>query len=74
MAWWRATMASYEHYFNAARHADVQDQLHERLRVALEQGLKRHSSRSAATPPPLTQLPALDPDLAFLRALGGGSA
>jgi integrase len=50
---WRGgeqTMASYNHYFDAARHADIQDQLHERLRVALEQGLKRRSSRAAALP------------------------
>jgi integrase len=74
---WRGgeqTMAAYDHYFDGARHADIQDQLHERLRVALEQGLKRHSMRSATTPPPVTQRPAFDPDLAFLRALGGGSA
>jgi integrase len=34
---WRGgeqTMASYDHYFDAARHDDIQDQLHERLRVA----------------------------------------
>jgi hypothetical protein len=44
---WRGgeqTMAAYDHYFDAARHADIQDQLHERLRAALEQGLKRRSS------------------------------
>ena len=44
---WRGgeqTMAAYDHYFDAARHADIQDQLHERLRVALAQGLKRRSS------------------------------
>jgi integrase len=71
---WRGgeqTMASYDHYFDAARHADIQDQLHERLRVALEQGLKRRSSRAAALP----AMPAsLDPDLAFLRVLGGVNA
>jgi hypothetical protein len=50
---WRGgeqTMASYDHYFDAARHADILDQLHERLRVALEQGLKRRSSRAAVLP------------------------
>ena len=47
---WRGgeqTMVSYDHYFDSARHADIQDQLHERLRVALEQGLKRGSSHAA---------------------------
>src|SRR6266568_6181992 len=56
---WRGgeqTMAAYDHYFDAARHADIQDQLHERLRVALEVGLKRRSSRAAALPAIRTQL------------------
>lgn len=74
---WRGgeqTMASYDHYFDAARHADIQDQLHERLRVALEQGLKRRSSRVAALPGTPAQLKSVDPDLAFLRVLGGANA
>src|SRR4030095_9027533 len=67
---WRGgeqTMASYDHYFDAARHADIQDQLHERLRVALEQGLKRRSSRAAALPVTTAQRETVDADLAFLR-------
>ncbi len=74
---WRGgeqTMASYDHYFDAARHADIQDQLHERLRIALEQGLKRRSSRAAALPAIPAQLANVDPDLAFLRVLGGANA
>ena len=74
---WRGgeqTMASYDHYFDAARHADIQDQLHERLRVALEQGLKRRSSRAPALPGMPPQLASVDPDLAFLRVLGGANA
>lgn len=74
---WRGgeqTMASYDHYFDAARHADIQDQLHERLRVALEQGLKQRSSRAAVLPTPLAHLKTVDPDLAFLRELGGANA
>jgi integrase len=74
---WRGgqqTMAAYDHYFDAARHADIQDQLHERLRVALEQGLKRRStpiaSRAVDSAPPRIA----DPDLAFLRGLGGAHA
>jgi len=74
---WRGgeqTMASYDHYFDAARHADIQDQLHERLRVALEQGLKRRSSRATALPPMPAPLQTVDADLAFLRVLGGANA
>jgi integrase len=68
------TMAAYDHYFDAARHADIQDQLHERLRVALEQGLKRRSSRAPALPAMPAHLASVDPDLAFLRVLGGANA
>jgi hypothetical protein len=74
---WRGgeqTMASYDHYFDAARHADILDQLHERLRVALEQGLKRRSSRAAVLPAMPAQPASVDPDVAFLRLLGGASA
>ena len=45
---WRGgeqTMAAYDHYFDAARHADIQDQLHERLRVALADRAHRHRQR-----------------------------
>ena len=69
---WRGgeqTMASYDH-FDAARHADVQDQLHERLRVALEQGLKQRSSRAVAPLAKPAELQMVDPDRAFLRVLG----
>jgi integrase len=74
---WRGgeqTMASYGHYFDAARHADIQDQLHERLRVALEQGLKQHSSRAVAPLAKPAEVQMVDPDMAFLRVLGGGHA
>jgi hypothetical protein len=68
-------MASYDHYFDAARHADVQDQLHERLRVALEQGLKQRLSRVVAPHAKPAQLQQMvDPDMAFLRELGGADA
>jgi site-specific recombinase XerC len=74
---WRGgeqTMAAYDHYFDTARHADIQDQLHERLRVALERGLKRGSTRTATKPQNSTPLVSADPDLAFLRGLGGANA
>jgi integrase len=73
---WRGgeqTMAAYDHYFDAARHADIQDQLHERLRVALEQGLTRRSSRAVREPRPVSAPAMVDPDFAFLRCLGGAN-
>jgi integrase len=74
---WRGgeeTMAAYDHYFDAVRHADIQDQLHERLRIALKQGLVRRSSRAPALPAMPAKLASVDPDLAFLRVLGGVNA
>jgi len=74
---WRGgeqTMAAYDHYFDAARHADIQDQLHERLRVALEEGLKRLPSRSIDASLTSCASPEDDPDLAFLRGLGSPNA
>jgi hypothetical protein len=74
---WRGgeeTMAAYDHYFDAARHAEIQDQLHERLRIALEQGLKQRSSRAPALPALHVHPASVDPDLAFLRVLGGANA
>jgi integrase len=74
---WRGgeqTMAAYDHYFDAARHADTQDQLHERLRVALEQGVKRRSLRTAPAQVSPVLPPIADPDLAFLRSLGAAHA
>ena len=73
---WRGgeqTMAAYDHYFDAARHAEIQDQLHERLRVALEQGLTRRSSRAVCDPTPVSAPAMVDPDFAFLRGLGGAN-
>ena len=74
---WRGgeqTMAAYDHYFDAVRHADIQDQLHERLRVALEQGLKRRSSRTVPAQVSPAAPPIADLDMAFLRVLGGANA
>jgi integrase len=73
---WRGgeqTMAAYDHYFDAARHADIQDQLHERLRVALEQGLKRRSSRTVREPRRVSAPAMVDPDFVYLRGLGGAN-
>jgi hypothetical protein len=74
---WRGgeeTMSAYDHYFDAARHADIQDQLHERLRVALEQGLKLRSSGAVLAPVGPAAPRIADSDLAFLRELGGAYA
>ena len=58
-----SSSAAYDHYFDAARHADIQDQLHERLWVALEQGLKRRSSRIVPAPASPATPRIADPDL-----------
>jgi integrase len=68
------TMAAYEHYFSAARHAEIQDQLHERLRVALADGLKRPRRARRDQPAAPAMARTVDPDLAFLRVLGGAGA
>lgn len=75
---WRsgeAVLEAYQHYLDAARHAEVQDLLHARLDATLRMDLNRPAvkrSRKAATPP--KQGPAdlpYDPDFDFLRSLGG---
>jgi hypothetical protein len=74
---WRGgeeTMTAYDHYFDAARHADIQDQLPARMHQALEEGIKRRSRRALPAGPRLAPLRPVDPDLAFLRGLGGANA
>ena len=78
---WRSkeTLEAYEHYFDAARHAETLDVLHARM----HQELERFSSQPGS-PPVLrrrrmpkrsdelaTSLPADEPDLEFLHQLGG---
>lgn len=77
---WRsgeAVLEAYQHYFDAARHAEIQDVLHLRMDAALTQNVtepmnnrsQKRASLSARTP---IELPD-DPDFDFLRSLGGNS-
>lgn len=76
-----ATLAAYNHYFEVARHAEVQDQLHARMAAALQEALTHPPPGLDTTrvPVPLAAataeytLPADDlaADFAFLTRLGG---
>ena len=82
---WRSerTIAAYEHYFDAAYHADVQDRVHALLQRELEAALdERQRAQSPSghdhgkpAPPdtPGAAEPAADDEVAyaFLRRLGG---
>jgi site-specific recombinase XerC len=83
---WRSgweTLEAYQHYFNPQRHAEIQDQLHRRLDLSLQQSL-RDKRRMAPGPIPqeqsiqsIEQMDSLvfesetDSDLEYLFALGG---
>lgn len=74
---WRsgeAVLDAYQHYFDAARHAEVQDVLHRRLDAALKHEsaatAKRAQTHLVRQGP--AQLPD-DPDFDFLRSLGDTS-
>lgn len=74
----RETLDAYEHYFDAARHAETLDALHERMHRELE-CWKEASSRSPRRRPggyqhadeQAASLAADEPDLDFLYQLGG---
>lgn len=74
---WRsgeAVLDAYQHYFDAARHAEVQDVLHRRLDAALTQEFAATAKR--ARPHPVRQSPVQledDPDFEYLRSLGDAS-
>jgi hypothetical protein len=73
------TLECYEHYFDATRHADIQDVVHQKLDASLKQGLaERHKpttrSPKAASDPaaqPLAHLLKSDPDFDFLCSMAG---
>ena len=75
------TIECYEHYFDAARHAEIQDGVHQRLDEALKQGVAERSKPSARRQQaevdpvehPLAQLLANDADFDFLSSMGGHS-
>jgi integrase len=51
----KATLACYEHYFDAARHREVQDVVHARLEESLRNGMaegeREFASKAPASPP-----------------------
>lgn len=78
---WRSpeTLSAYEHYFDAARHAETLDQLHARMKEDLEhfRSSERSSSRSRQhrrqnlPKQPVSACAVDEPDLDFLYQLGG---
>lgn len=78
---WRSkeTLEAYEHYFDAARHAETLDVLHTRMHQELErffsqpeaQSVPRRRRRQKRLDEPVMPLPADEPDLDFLYQLGG---
>jgi site-specific recombinase XerC len=79
MQWRRGweTLQAYDHYFDAARHAEIQDALHQRLEQSLSAALtaSRDRRRLADAPPApadptvATLTAPADPELAFLEGL-----
>jgi integrase len=85
MQWRRGpeTLDAYEHYFTPARHAEVADELHDRLDATLQRQLAdlRRGARSrqrggvtpgAPVPSAEVRDAADDPEFAYLRRVGGG--
>jgi len=78
------TMEAYEHYFDASRHADIQDVIHQKMDETLRQGLEKRirnkpqtlekKNSTEAGPISLSRLIPDDPDFEFLRSIGGGSS
>jgi Phage integrase family len=78
------TMEAYEHYFDAARHADVQDVIHQKMDETLRQNLEKTMQGKPQTlekktvtetsPMPLSHQIPDDPDFEFLCSMGGGSS
>jgi integrase len=83
---WRSgweTLDAYQHYFDPQRHAEIQNELHERMDVALKQALKDPSHRQLSRDNPLNPASPSDrahgitcdldrdSDLEYLLTLGG---
>jgi integrase len=78
------TMEAYEHYFDATRHAEVQDTIHQRMDEVLKKdleecrrnkpGAQQEQVSSKVPPTCMTSLLPRDPDFDFLRSIGGGSS
>jgi hypothetical protein len=75
----RETLESYEHYFDAARHAEIQNSIHIQMEKELKQHLKERQPRRGQKHQvnPLEPLPTIlppppeDPDFDYLCRLGG---
>jgi integrase len=72
------TIQAYDHYFDAERHAEIQDALHRRLDASLKAGLAGQTRRRARTyssssrmGPVVPKMPSMDPELRFLEELLG---
>jgi hypothetical protein len=69
------TMQSYDHYFDAGRHAEIQDELHRQFERSLQvelSALKRDQRERRTTQPEVARdsvEAALDPRTAFLESL-----
>jgi integrase len=78
MKWRRGerTLDAYEHYFDAVRHAEIQDRVHARLDDALRTGMaatRGSPSGAPAVASSVTPEPELDePEWAYLRRVGEG--
>lgn len=78
------TMEAYEHYFDATRHADIQDAIYQKMDETLRQSLEKRTGNKQQTlerqtsteayPMHLPHLILDDPDFEFLRSIGGGSS
>jgi integrase len=78
------TLQAYQHYFDPQRHAEVQDQLHQRMDQALKEDLAQSPSRHSVVITPSRAVLQVenagrsnhdgerDSDLEYLLALGGG--
>ena len=75
---WRSkdTLEAYEHYLDAARHAETLDQLHQRMHEAMlhyqsQQQADSQHKRLSQIPVAVLAAEGDEPDLAFLYQLGG---
>jgi hypothetical protein len=74
MKWRRGgqTLEAYEHYFDAVRHAEIQDRVHARLDEALRTAMaatRRGPSGAPAVAASVTPEPGLDePEWAYLQS------
>jgi integrase len=77
------TLEAYQHYFDPQRHAEIQDQLHQRLEVSLQQSLRdkmhavpdhtshQQTNDSIENTDQLVSESERDADLEYLFTLGG---